>query len=158
MKVDKRTPLKAFWDGFRGERDDFEFLGGVCRVVVEVGVLVLLVTLISMLCSCAPRVSPEPPWPDAYIQPDTIDTPTEYVDSVPIPRAPWSPGGRPVRWYVLNVEPGIWHGYWNDQPFLFGFLYDGDKPRYVLSLDVMTGSAVVVTPCIIELRRTNGRP
>jgi hypothetical protein len=254
----------------------------------------VLLCVLALLCSCAPRVSPEPPWPDVYIQPDSFDTCAGYVDGVDMPRVPWSPNGRPVRLYVVNVEPGtyfgywspftsvsfpnenpdnvgtvpgaspgmgqpflwgflveagIWHGYWEGRggvvapwmpvwgrwpnyraerlpvlvdsvlgtalrlrgnatrrngktvqsgllvgenqpvsfpflfgfllekrgavghtepigcaleavgaPFLFGFLYDRDKPRYVLSMQLMTGSAVVGGPCVIELRRTEGRP
>ncbi|MCP4898865.1 MAG: hypothetical protein GY906_17985 [bacterium] len=150
--MDDRTRGKAFWDGFRMSRDEWEFWGALCRVVAMVAVLgcaVLgcVVALALILCSCAPNTVTNAP---------NIDALSEHADSLAYPRAPWSPGGRPLRIMITNVEPGTYFGYVDDSPFLFGFLYDRDKPRYVLEMQIMTGIPNVMPPCVIEIRKSDG--
>jgi len=171
-------------DPFRN--NPWEWVVFIARVIVS-GVIILVAVF--LICSCAPHPSAIAP------QTDTVA------------RVPWSPNDRPVRLYVLNMERGIYHGYWSaagilhwesgeaevavggavDQrlpsgrvlapgagrakpkarkaparstlsityPFLWSYQARG---RYVLDFHVMTGATLPDTTCVIELRRTDGRP
>jgi len=113
-----------------------------------------IIALALILCSCAPYAGH-----GAVGHAGSVGRAVEATDAVPrdsiAARVPWSPNDRPVRIYVLNMERGIYHGYWNDNPFLWAYQARG---RYVLDFHVMTGATLPAIPCTIELRRTDGRP
>ncbi len=111
---------KAYLDGCRGG----VFLGAV------------IVGMVWWLCSCAPHpVTFVPNIDTLSAHVDSVKTlaghggdssgdgagiqRTEQADQ-PVPRdsiqsrVPWSPTGKPVRMFVAPMEPGIYHGYWEE--------------------------------------------
>ena len=136
-------------------------------VLIFVVALIVISFAANLLCSCAPHKSAIAPQTDIAAR-----------DSMQF-RVPWSPNGRPVKFYVLNVEPGIYHGYWAASsityPFLWGILAERLRvtpittphnillgwrthPGLVLQMHQQTGAVLPDTACIIEIQNTGGRP